>query len=282
MKIDLKLVEGRHLAARPGAAAALSLAKLSIAAGEQVAIIGPSGAGKTTLLELVAGALKPEHGQVVLDDQDPWRLSGRDQQRLRGHLFLAPQAPPLPPRQRVVTAVLAGALPAMNLLTSVRSLFYPIDIPAAHAAVEAFDLGDKLFERVDRLSGGERQRVGLARALLTPASLWLIDEPLSSLDPSRAQQALNSLIAHAKQRGNTLLVTLHQVDAALANFPRIIGLRDGQMMFDLPVVEVTRERLAALYEQHEDELDQITQHTPAEIDATASERTTPLVNIQCR
>jgi phosphonate transport system ATP-binding protein len=75
--------------------------------------------------------------------------------------------PPLPPRQRVVTAVLAGRLPAMGLWQSVRSLFYPSDIPAAFEALDRFDLADKLFERVDRLSGGERQRVGLSRALLS-------------------------------------------------------------------------------------------------------------------
>ncbi|MEX1167059.1 MAG: ATP-binding cassette domain-containing protein, partial [Hydrogenophaga sp.] len=173
---------------------------------------------------------------------------------LRGRLFLAPQVPPLPPRQRVVTAVLAGRLPAMALWHSIRSLFYPADIPAAFEALERFDLADKLFERVDRLSGGERQRVGLSRALLASASLWLIDEPLSALDPTRSRQAINTLVDVARERGATLVATLHQVDVALAHFPRIIGLRDGQLAFDLPASEVTRERLAALYDQFEHEL----------------------------
>jgi len=248
-----------------------------------VAVIGPSGAGKTTLLELIASALRPRQGEVELDSRNPWNLRGRAQQRLRGRLFLAPQTPPLPPRQRVVTSVLAGALPGMGLFTSLRSLFYPINIPAAHAALEAFDLAEKLFERVDRLSGGERQRVGLARALLTAASLWLIDEPLSSLDPNRAQQALSTLTAIAKQRGTTLVVTLHQVDAALANFPRIIGLRDGEMVFDLPVAEVTTERLRTLYAQHEDELDPaLAQREPTADAQPALRQSATLVNIQCR
>ena len=184
----------------------------------------------------------------------PWALPRRALQRLRGRLFLAPQAPPLPPRQRVVTAVLAGRLPAMGLWASLRSLFYPHDIPAAHHALDHFDLADKLFERVDRLSGGERQRVGLARALLAPAGLWLIDEPLSALDPTRATQALNTLVQQARARGVTLVATLHQVDAALAHFPRIVGLRDGALAFDLPTAQVSPERLARLYAQHEDEL----------------------------
>jgi phosphonate transport system ATP-binding protein len=144
--------------------------------------------------------------------------------------------------------VLAGRLPAMGLASSLRSLFYPSDIPAAYEALARFDLDDKLFERVDRLSGGERQRVGLARALLAPARLWLVDEPLSSLDPARARQALSTLVACAQERGITLVTSLHQVDAALAQFPRIIGLQGGKIAFDLPTAEVTQDRLDRLYE----------------------------------
>ena len=228
---------------------------MDIADGERVAVIGASGAGKTTLLQVMALAMQPSGGALQLDGQSPWALPRKSLQRLRGRLFLAPQVPPLPPRQRVVTAVLAGRLPAMGLWASLRSLFYPSDIPAAHAALERFDLAAKLFERVDRLSGGERQRVGLARALLAPARLWLVDEPLSALDPTRSRQALDTLVQVTRERGITLVATLHQVDMALAHFPRIIGLREGHLMFDLPTAEVTRERLERLYAQHEDELD---------------------------
>lgn len=254
MNVLLQSASARHPAARAGAGPAVRGASLQVAAGEQVAIIGPSGAGKTTLLQLLACALPPSAGALQLDGRSPWELPRAELQRLRGRLFLAPQVPPLPPRQRVVTAVLAGRLPAMGAWQSLRSLFYPADIPAAHAALDRFDLADKLFDRVDRLSGGERQRVGLTRALLSPASLWLIDEPLSALDPARASQAIDTLRSAAHERGATLVATLHQVDVALAHFPRIVGLRDGGVAFDLPAAQVGRERLAALYAQHEDEL----------------------------
>jgi len=237
LNITLQGVSARHPAARVGHAPALRSLDLSIAPGEQVAVIGPSGAGKTTLLQVMACALPPVSGTLQLDGRDPWALSRAALQRQRGQLFLAPQVPPLPPRQRVVTSVLAARLPAMGLLSSLRSL-----------------LADKLFERVDRLSGGERQRVGLARALLAPARVWLIDEPLSALDPTRSKQAVATLLEGARERGATLIATLHQVDVALTHFPRIVGLRDGQLAFDLPAAEVTQERLARLYNQFEHEL----------------------------
>jgi phosphonate transport system ATP-binding protein len=279
MRLQLSQVVARHPAARSGAVAALQGVDLAVAEGEQLAVIGPSGAGKTTLMQVLACALPPSAGEFTLDGEAPWRLSTRELHRLRGRLFLAPQVPPLPPRQRVVTAVLAGRLPAMSLLASLRSLLYPADIPAAHAALARFDLADKLFERVDRLSGGERQRVGLARALLAPARLWLVDEPLSSLDPTRARQALATLVDCARERGITLITSLHQVDAALAQFPRIVGLRDGRIAFDLPAAEVTHERLERLYAQHEDEWHGA---APTPVEAVAATAVPAPVAMHCR
>jgi phosphonate transport system ATP-binding protein len=247
MRIALAALEARQPAARPGAAPALHGATLRVEAGEQVAVIGPSGAGKTTLLHVLACALRPRAGELRLDDADPWRLPPRALKALRGRLFLAPQVPPLPPRQRVVTALLAARLPAMSLAASVGQLVHPRTLEPAAAALAHFDLADKLFDRVDRLSGGERQRVGLARALLSPARLWLIDEPLSALDPARAQRAVAALCGQARARGATLVATLHQVDMALANFPRIVGLREGAVAFDLPADQVDAARLERLY-----------------------------------
>ena len=254
MNITLDNCSARHPAANSSAPDALQALNLRVASGEQVAIIGPSGAGKTTLLHLLACALQPSAGALQLNGRNPWTLPRSELQELRGELFLAPQVPPLPPRQRVVTAVLAGRLPHEGLWASVRSLFYPTDIALAERALVQFDVSDKLFDRVDRLSGGERQRVGLARALASQASLFLVDEPLSALDPARAQQAIKSLTQAARQRGATLVTTLHHVEMALHHFPRIVGLRGGALVFDLPAAQVTPERLHQLYDQHLDEL----------------------------
>jgi phosphonate transport system ATP-binding protein len=277
MKITLQACSGRHPAARAGATDALRALSLDVGAGDQIAVIGPSGAGKTTLLHLLACALPPSAGALALDDRDPWTLPRAELHRLRGSLFLAPQVPPLPPRQRVVTAVLAGRLPHIGLWHSLRCLFYPSAIAMADAALARFDLSDKLFERVDRLSGGERQRVGLARALVAEASLFLVDEPLSALDPTRATQALAALTQAARERGATLVSTLHHVEMALAHFPRIIGLREGELAFDLPAAQVTPERLRALYAQH---LDEMTGPAPAMTDTPAT--VSPPAIMHCR
>jgi phosphonate transport system ATP-binding protein len=276
MKLVLQACTARHPAAAASTAPALKAVTLTLERGEHVAVIGPSGAGKTTLLQVMACALQPSTGQLRLDETDPWTLRTTALQRLRGGLFLAPQVPPLPPRQRVVTSVLAGQLPEMGLWQSLRSLLYPQDIARAESALAHFDLADKLFDRVDRLSGGERQRVGLARLVASSAQLLLVDEPLSALDPERARQAVQSLITVARARGATLVSTLHHVEMALQHFPRIVGMRDGALAFDLPATQVSPALLQELYASHLDELT----GPPPVIDLTVSG--SPVVAMQCR
>jgi phosphonate transport system ATP-binding protein len=241
-------LQNLSVAAAPGLQrATLHRLNLHIAPGEQVAIIGASGAGKTTLLMALAGALRPLAGELELFGVNPWQLSVAQRQRLRSRLFVAPQVPPLPPRQRVVTAVLAGRLPSMSLWASLRTLWHPQEAPLAQRALASVDLADKLWERVDRLSGGERQRVGLVRALVSQAELWLVDEPLSALDPTRAQQVISTLIDSARREQRTLVCSLHQVAVARARFPRIVALRQGACVYDGPAEGLDDAALHALY-----------------------------------
>ncbi|MEP7208535.1 MAG: ATP-binding cassette domain-containing protein [Casimicrobiaceae bacterium] len=230
-----------------GGARALDGISLALPAAAQVAIIGPSGAGKTTLLHTLGCAIRPSSGSVRIQNTDPWSLPQAVLHRFRRQLFLAPQVPPLPPRQRVVHAVLAGRLPQWTLWQALGSLVAPRDLGEVAAALARFDVADKLFLRCDRLSGGERQRVGLARLLLSEARLFLLDEPVSMLDPALALAALETLQAEASTRGATLVVSLHAVDLALARFDRLIGVRAGQVLFDLPRERVDAALLEALY-----------------------------------
>lgn len=221
---------------------------LSIQSGEQIALIGPSGAGKTTLLQSLACACRPASGSLQLFGEDPWALSNAARHALRRRIFLAPQTPPLPPRQRVVTAVLAGKLPQWSLFKAIASLIRPTDTELARQVLARLQLQDKLYARVDRLSGGERQRTSMARLLVSDARCFLVDEPLSALDPALARQTLSVLQQEAAIRGASLVCSLHQVDIARDMFPRLVGLRNGRIAFDLPGTSVTDEMIAALYQ----------------------------------
>ena len=249
---NLRDLSVRHHGASESAPDTLRGLSLSIAPGEQVAVIGSSGAGKTTLLHTLACAHQPHTGEFTLFGSDPWQLSHAQRHALRARLFLAPQTPPLPPRQRVITAVLAGRLPQWSLWQSLASLIKPVDTHAAYEALARFNLQDKLYMRVDRLSGGERQRCGMARLLLSSAEIFLVDEPLSALDPTLSRQTLSALQKEATARRATLICSLHHVEFARANFPRIIGLREGRIEFDVGREQVTDAMVAALYQNERD------------------------------
>jgi phosphonate transport system ATP-binding protein len=278
MDIALESLEVRHPAAVAGSASALQGLHLQVKAGEHVAVIGPSGAGKTTLLQALAVAIRPADGRIALAGEDPWTLKSASLRQLRSRVFYAPQIPPLPPRQRVVTALSSAKLPQLSLAQSALNLLIPRFAQPSHEALSAFDLGEKLWLRVDRLSGGERQRVGLAKAFMSSAELWLIDEPLSALDPKRSRQAIEALVSEANRRGVTLIATLHQVGVAREMFPRIIGLRDGMLEFDLPRERLSDEALMKLYAQFEHELEG---RAPAEQVHELVDTVTPTV-IACR
>ncbi|MFA1025690.1 Phosphonates import ATP-binding protein PhnC [Pseudomonas syringae pv. helianthi] len=243
MTLRLSGIELRH---NDGTLALRGL-DLSIARGERVAIIGPSGAGKTTLLNLLASALPPSAGQLEVLGANPWQLSSKHRQRLRSRIALIHQAPPLPARQRVITAVSAGRLGQWGLGKSLLNLLHPLDIRGAREVLARLDLADKLFERCQQLSGGQLQRVGIARALYQTPELLLADEPVSAMDPRLADHTLALLCQHAVEHNVTLVASLHAVELALAHFPRVIGVRDGKIHFDLTANEVDRQHLDTLY-----------------------------------
>lgn len=226
---------------------ALSQISLAANAGECIAVIGPSGSGKTTLLSILATALKPSLGSAEILGANPWALPKSSLKKLRSTIGLIHQAPPIPLRQRVITAILAGRLGQWPLWKSILSLIYPVDIQGPQSCLERLDLSDKLFNRCDTLSGGQLQRVGVARVMYQEPHLILADEPVSAMDPVLSDLTISVLIAQAKKHNATLVSSLHAVDIALRWFPRIIGIREGQIIFDLPASEVTENILRDLY-----------------------------------
>jgi phosphonate transport system ATP-binding protein len=231
----------------PNGHRALRQITLSAKRGERIALIGPSGAGKTSMLRLLATSLRPSEGRIEVLGLSPWDLSAARLRRLRSRIGMVHQAPPLPPRQRVVTAVLAGRLGAWPGWKSLLSLVYPLDTTGAGDQLARLELADRLFDRCDRLSGGQLQRVGIARVLYQRPDLILADEPVSAMDPTLSNLALGELCKQADADGAALVASLHAVDLALRWFPRIVGLRSGEIAFDLPVARVGDALLRELY-----------------------------------
>lgn len=226
---------------------ALADITLQAAQGESLALIGPSGAGKTTLLNTIGTAWAPTAGALqVLGESVPFAQPAA-LRRLRARVGAVYQSAPIPPRQRVVTAVLAGQLGQWSVWKSLLSLVHPQDMAGAQAALARVHLADKLFARCDQLSGGQLQRVGIARVLYQQAQLILADEPVSALDPTLALDTVELLVREAKARKATLVASLHTVELALRCFDRIVGIRDGRIAFDLPAAQVTPAQLQALY-----------------------------------
>ncbi|AJG19429.1 phosphonate ABC transporter ATP-binding protein [Cupriavidus basilensis] len=226
---------------------ALSQVKLAASRGERIAVIGPSGAGKTSLLRLLGTSLRPTDGRVEVLEQSPWALSAGHLRRLRCRIGTVHQAPPIPPRQRVVTAILAGRLGVWPGWKSMLSLVYPSDLAGANEQLARLDLADRLFDRCDQLSGGQLQRVGVARVLYQRPELILADEPVSAMDPALANLTIGELTREASTRAVTLVASLHAVDLALRWFPRIVGLKASEVAFDLPPGRVTDALLRDLY-----------------------------------
>jgi phosphonate transport system ATP-binding protein len=173
---------------------ALKNINISASAGESIAIIGSSGSGKTSFLNLIATSLRPSSGSLSVLNVDPWFISKRDLRSLRSKIGLVHQAAPIPPRQRVITAVLAGRLGQWPLWKSLLSLIYPVDIAGPQLCLQKLDLMDRLFDRCDCLSGGQLQRVGVARVLYQKPHLLLADEPVSAMDPVLSDLTIQCLL----------------------------------------------------------------------------------------
>ena len=226
---------------------ALAGIDLQAAQGECIALIGPSGAGKTSLLNTIGTAVPPTQGQLTVLGQAVHAGDAARLRQLRTRIGTVHQSPPLPARQRVVTAVLAGKLGQWPLWKSLLSLVHPQDVAGAQAALQRVHLADKLFARCDRVSGGQLQRVCIARVLYQEAQLVLADEPVSALDPALALSTVQLLVSETRARNATLVASLHAVDLARQCFDRLVGVRAGRIVFDLPAHAVTEAQLQALY-----------------------------------
>jgi len=232
-----------------GGVIAVNDVSLKIGAGEQVAIIGPSGAGKTTLFRILNLTVRQTHGTLWIKEQEVGALRGAALRRMRRRIGTVYQQHNLVSRLRVLHNVLAGRLGDWSLPRALGSLLAPRaeDVRAAREALAQVGIPEKLWARTDVLSGGQQQRVAIARVLVQRPEVILADEPVSSVDPTLAQGIVGVLVELSGTFQTTLAMNLHSVDLALAYFPRVIGFRDGRVVFDRPSAEVSDDLLVALY-----------------------------------
>lgn len=220
---------------------------LTIAEGEQVALVGPSGAGKSTLIALLNGTVSPSAGEVLVLGYNLSRLRSRQMRSVQGRIGTIYQQFYLADSLRVIHNVNAGHLGRWSLLKAVLSLVWPLEAKTAAHALEQVGIPEKLYARTGQLSGGQQQRVALARVLVQDPQLILADEPVSSLDPERGREIMDLLRDLSRRSGKTLVTSVHAFHFAKSHFDRIVGLREGRIFFDCPSADVTDEMVDALY-----------------------------------
>jgi phosphonate transport system ATP-binding protein len=228
-----------------GGLVALAPLDLVLRRGERVAVVGPSGAGKTTLLRLSGTATAPTSGSVEVLGHEVARLGSRALRALRARIGTIHQQLHLVPQASVMQNVVAGRLGSVPLGRALLSLLSAREAERVRGVLETVGIGAKIFERVDRLSGGEQQRVAIARALYQDPDLVIADEPLASVDPARAAEIIALLARTFAER--TLVVTTHRIEPLLPHVHRVIGLRDGALVFDRAADALTLDDLAHLY-----------------------------------
>lgn len=230
-----------------GSRRALDGVDLDVVEGERVAVIGPSGAGKTTLLRVLNGSVAAAEGSARLFGVDPAGLAPARRRAVQQRVGTVYQQLHLVESLRVIHNVNAGHLGRWSLARALGSLLRPAGVEVALAALDRVGLADRAFDRTDRLSGGQQQRVALARVLVQDPDLILADEPVSALDPTKAEEVVRLLCGLAEEGGKALVVSVHRLDLALGHFDRVVGLRQGRVAFDLAARAVPPEVLRDLF-----------------------------------
>ncbi|MEX2588252.1 MAG: ATP-binding cassette domain-containing protein [Actinomycetota bacterium] len=215
--------------------------------GERVALVGPSGAGKSTFLSLLNGTVTPTAGEVRVFGRDLAALKPAQLRRTQARLGTIHQQFDLVGPLRVIHNVNAGRLADWSVGRALLSLASPREARRVQEALGRVGLADKVYERTDHLSGGERQRVALARVLAQDPAAILADEPISSLDPVRGAEVMDLLRDLCIELNKTLVTSLHVFEYALSHCDRVVGLRQGRVIFDRPAGQVTKTMAADLY-----------------------------------
>ena len=220
---------------------------LQIQAGDRVALVGSSGAGKSTLISLLNGTLLPTQGEVWVLGRNLAQLRPKVLRQVQRQIGTVYQQFHLVDNLRVIHNVNAGHLGRWSFLKAAASLMVPMDVETAFKALTQVGIPEKLYERTDKLSGGQQQRVAIARVLVQNPTAILADEPISSLDPERSREIMDLLRQLSQDTGKTLVTSLHAIEFARSHYQRIIGLRQGRILFNTPAEALSDSMIEELY-----------------------------------
>lgn len=233
----------------PNGTQALKGVNFQVEEGEFLAVIGLSGSGKSTLLRCINRLIEPTSGTILWNDIDITAAKGNEIRKIRRQIGMIFQQFNLVKRSSVSTNVLSGRLGYVPTFPSLFHSFSKADHDRARSNLAMVGLEDKAHVRADSLSGGQQQRVGIARALMQEPKIILADEPVASLDPVLAHSILKYLEQLNKERGITVLCSLHFLDLVHRYATRAIALKDGQVVFEGLPSEIDDKQFKEIYGQ---------------------------------
>lgn len=220
------------LTKRFGDKTAVDAASFQVDKPMMIGIIGASGAGKSTLLRMLNRLTPASEGSVEFEGRDVLNLSGRDKRNWQSQCAMIFQQFNLVPRMDVVANVLHGTLNRHSTLRTLFNLYPEADIHRAIDILERLGIAENAAKRAEALSGGQQQRVAIARALMQDPKIILADEPIASLDPMNAVIVMDALRRIHEEDGRMVIANLHTLDTARRYCDRVIGMRQGRIVFD--------------------------------------------------
>ena len=226
------MLEIKSLTKAFGRNTAVDSATITIDRSMMVGIIGRSGAGKSTLLRMLNRLTDATSGEVWHDGADVMSLRGSAKRRWQSECAMIFQQFNLVPRMDVVSNVLHGTLNRQSTFATLFNLFPREDIHRAIDILDRLGIAEHAPKRAEALSGGQQQRVAIARAIMQDPKIVLADEPIASLDPMNAQIVMDDLRRIHEEDGRLVIANLHTLDTARRYCDRVIGMRDGRIVFD--------------------------------------------------
>ena len=211
---------------------ALNSVDLEVQKGQVMALIGPSGAGKSTLIRCVNRLVAPTSGEILFNGENIVKMRSGKLRRARRNMGMIFQEFALVERLTVMENVLSGRLGYVGFWRSYLRKFPRNDIKGAFRLIEKVGLDAMTNKRADELSGGQRQRVGIARALIQNPDILLVDEPTASLDPKTSRQIMRLITELCEENQLAAIINIHDVALAQMFSERIVGLREGSIVYD--------------------------------------------------